>query len=103
MNQSEILKSSKELVDIRADYDKTVQLLNNRQWDELLSHLEELKRKYRAEKAIYNSTHCVPPQNIQENATNCLSFLNALYDSKAVSIEKDILKQKRKGDIGSGI
>lgn len=29
MNQSEILKSSKELVDIRADYDKTVQFLNN--------------------------------------------------------------------------
>lgn len=91
-NREKIQKESKELIDLQNEIQKTQTLLAKRNWQELEKHLTDIMSKYPAETAMHNSVNPVKPRSIQENATNCITFLSELYTAKTVSITKEILK-----------
>ena len=72
----------KEINDIKSEYDRVEELLNNGQLDELEEYLQQLNFKYLSETATYNLTHPIPAQNVQQNAVNCMGFLRELALSK---------------------
>lgn len=89
MNEIEQIKKGKEIKDIVAERDKVQRLLNEANWDELQTYLQNLNIKYCTETLAYNVTHPNPPQDLKENAENCISFLHALLEAKTVDAVKN--------------
>lgn len=85
MNEHEIEKlihETKELRDIRDEYQKTQQLLQERSWDELQSHISTVILKHPTEAVIHNLANTCMPRTIEQNAINCMSFLENLFKGK---------------------
>ncbi|MBR6983719.1 MAG: hypothetical protein IKH75_09370 [Ruminococcus sp.] len=78
------LKKTKEIADLKKEYEKTQRLLNEGKTEELQKHLQELQNKYLVETMIYNTANPNPPRSLEENASNCLRFLNSLIISKSL-------------------
>ena len=73
----------KEIDDIKSEYDRIEELLNNEPLDKLDEYLQQLNFKYLAETAIYNLSHTITTQDVQQNAVNCMEFLKELAIVKA--------------------
>ncbi len=87
-------KKIKEIADIKKEYDKTVKLYYEQKWEELNKHLSELKQKYCVETAIYNSLpNSTPPANLQQNAINCMNFLNHLAFEKLTELGYNFMQE----------
>ena len=85
MNEHEIEKlihETKELRDIRDEYQKTQQLLQEQSWDELRNHISNVKLKHPAEAMIHNLVNPCMPNTIEQNAINCMGFLENLFKGK---------------------
>lgn len=82
----EKIKKVNEYGEIKNDLEKTQNLLYNKNWNELSSHLQNLMLKYFGETLVYNSFNPNPPRSLQENARNCIKFLNELMISKRIEI-----------------
>lgn len=85
MNEHEIEKlihETKELRDIRDEYQKTQQLLQERSWDELQSHISTVILKHPTEAVIHNLVNTCMPRTIEQNAINCMGFLENLFKGK---------------------
>lgn len=85
MNEHEIEKlihETKELRDIRDEYQKTQQLLQERSWDELQSHISTVILKHPTEAVIHNLANTCMPRTIEQNAINCMGFLENLFKGK---------------------
>ncbi len=78
-----LAKGKDELLKILDDYKKTKDLLNEQKWDELQSHISKIKVEHFMEACIHNSTHPNSPRTVEENARNCLLFLENLLVEKA--------------------
>ena len=87
MDEIEEIKSSKEIEDIITERNKIQQLLSESKWDKLDTYLKKLNIKYGAETFIYNLVNPIMPQNIPENAQNCIRFLNFLLEEKAIDAD----------------
>ncbi len=77
-----IINDTKELLDIKKEYNKTEKLLKEQKWEELQKHIQDVISKYPLEAIIYNTVNRNMPTNIQENAQNCMNFLNGLLMGK---------------------
>lgn len=77
-----IINDTKELLDIKKEYNKTEKLLKEQKWEELQKHIQEVISKYPLEAIIYNTVNRNMPTTIQENAQNCMNFLNCLLMGK---------------------
>ena len=84
MDEIEELKSGKEIEDLISERKKIQQLMNESNWDKLDIYLKKLGIKYGTETVIYNLANPIPPQNILENAQNCIKFLNSLLEAKTI-------------------
>lgn len=100
MNECELEKvihESKELMDIRDEYQKTYQLLQEKRWDELRNHIDSVAIKHPSEAILHNTTHRYRAITLEQNAINCMSFLENLFKEKlgldVVDITKYILKK----------
>lgn len=85
MNEYEIQKiinETKELQDIKNEYQKTQQLLKEKDWNGLQIHITDVMVKHPAEALIHNITNPCMPSTIEENAHNCMSFLENLFAAK---------------------
>lgn len=89
-NQSKAkkIKTIREMEEIASEKKKIQQLLRDANWSDLNAYLNELYKKYWVETSIYNLANQNPPQNTQENAINCIAFLDSLLASKAVEATK---------------
>lgn len=99
MNEHEIEKlihETKELHDIRDEYQKTYQLLQERKWDELQNHISAVMMKYPTEAMVHNLVNPCMPNTIEQNAINCMGFLENLFKGKLgmdiVDITKYLMK-----------
>lgn len=81
-------KEVKEIEDIISEKNEIQCLLRECSWDELRMHLQKLNSKYFAETIVYNSVNTIPPQNLQENAVNCISFLDTLLVAKTAKASR---------------
>ena len=95
MNKEKMIKESKELIDLQNEIQKTQKLLAERNWQELEKHLADIMSKYPAETAMHNSVNPVMPRSIQENAINCINFLNQLIKGKSAQNIYDELKENK--------
>lgn len=85
MNEYEIEKlihETKELYDIRDEYKKTQQLLQEQRWDELQKHITTVMLKHPTEAIAHNLVNPCMPNTIEQNAVNCMSFLGNLLAGK---------------------
>lgn len=85
MNEYEIEKlinETKELRDIKDEYKKTQQLLQERRWDELQKHISTVVCKHPTEAVIHNLVNPHMPNTIEQNAINCMGFLENLLKAK---------------------
>lgn len=99
MNEYEIEKrihETKELYDIRDEYQKTQQLLQKQSWDELQNHILTVMMKHPTEVIVHNLQNPCMPNTIEQNAINCMGFLENLFKSKLgvniVDITKYLMK-----------
>ena len=95
MNKEKMTKESKELIDLQNEIQKTQKLLAERNWLELEKHLADIMSKYPAETAMHNSVNPVMPRSIQENAINCINFLNQLIKGKSAQNIYDKLMENK--------
>ena len=95
MNKEKMTKESKELIDLQNEIQKTQKLLAERNWYKLEKHLIDIMNKYPAETAIHNSVNPVMPRSIQENAINCINFLNQLIKGKSAQNIYDKLMENK--------
>ena len=95
MNKEKMTKESKELIDLQNEIQKTQKLLSERNWQELEKHLIDIMNKYPVETAMHNSVNPVMPRSIQENAINCINFLNQLIKGKSAQNIYDKLKENK--------
>lgn len=97
MNNNDLFdKANKvnDIFEIRSEIDKTKNLLNSGNLQELQNHLNELQIKYMAETMAYNMVHTAIPHSLKENALNCIDFLNALLLKKeAEELENNLNKE----------
>lgn len=89
MKGTERIRCGKEIGDIVSERDTIQRLINEADWDKLSTYLQELNTKYRIEAFVYNVANPIPPKNIQENAQNCISFLNTLLATKSVDAARN--------------
>lgn len=85
MNQYEIeklIQDTKELRDIRDEYQKTERLLKENKQEELQQHLQEVSSKHPLERLVYNTANPQMPQTLEQNARNCMVFLDGLLKEK---------------------
>lgn len=85
MNQYEIeklIQDTKELRDIRDEYQKTERLLKENKQEELQQHLQEVSSKHLLEKLAYNAVNSQMPQTLEQSARNCMVFLDGLLKEK---------------------
>lgn len=99
MNKHEIEKvihETKELRDIRDEYQKTHQLLQEQSWDELQHHISTVMLKHPTEATVHNLVNPCMPSTIEQNAINCMGFLENLFKGKLgmdiVDITKYLMK-----------
>lgn len=99
MNEYEIEKlihKTKELCDIRDEYQKTQQLLQEQSWDELQNHISTVMLKHPTEAMVHNLVNPCMPNTIEQNAINCMGFLENLFKGKLgmdiVDITKYLMK-----------
>lgn len=95
MNKEKIIKESKEIIDLQNEIQKTQNLLVERNWQELEKHLKDVMSKYPAETVIHNLVNPVSPRTIQENAINCIVFLNQLIKGKSAQNVYDEIKENK--------
>ena len=100
MNEYELEKvihESKELMDIRDEYQKTYQLLQEQRWDELRNHIDSVAIKHPSEAILHNITHTYRATTLEQNAINCMCFLENLFKEKlgidVVDMTKYLLKK----------
>ena len=84
MGEIEEIKSGKEIGDIISERSNIHQLMSESNWDKLDTYLKKLSIKYAVETSIYNLANPIMPQNTQENAQNCIKFLESLLEAKAL-------------------
>ena len=85
MNEYEIKKlihEAKELRDIKDEYKKTQQLLQERRCEELQKHISTVIGKHPTEALIHNLANPHMPDTIEQNAINCMGFLENLFKVK---------------------
>lgn len=85
MSEYEIEKTiqeTKELRDIRDEYQKTQQLLQEQSWDELRNHISTVMLKHPTEAMVHNLVNPCMPNTIEQNAINCMGFLENLFKGK---------------------
>ena len=85
MNEYEIEKiihETKELRDIRDEYQKTQRLLQEQSWDELQNHISTVMLKHPTEAMVHNLVNPCMPSTIEQNAMNCIRFLENLFKGK---------------------
>ncbi len=85
MNEYDIKKiihATKELRDIRDEYQKTQQLLQEQRWDELQKHITSVMLKRPKEAVFHNLVNPYMPNTIEQNAINCMGFLENLFKEK---------------------
>ena len=87
-------KDDKEIIEIIVDYNEIEFLFKNNHLVELNKKLQELSRKYTVEQIVYNAINTIPPQNIYQNAENCIKFFEALL-SKKILEKTDKSKNRR--------
>lgn len=87
------IEKIKEITDLQNEIKKIQHLLSEGQWDELKNCLYDISGKHFAEKALYNVINTNLPKTIQENATNCINFLNQLIESKIAKNIYDEIKE----------
>lgn len=99
MNEHELEKfinETKELHDIRDEYQKTQQLLQEQRWNELQMHITSVMVKHPTEASIHNLSNPCMPNSIQQNAINCMNFLENLFKGKLgldiIDITKYLMK-----------
>lgn len=89
MNEIEQFKSGKDIEDIVSERNKIQKLIYEANWDKLNTYLQELNIKYGVETFIYNLANPIQPKGIQENAQNCIRFLNTLIADKIKDSTQD--------------
>ena len=75
MNEFQIQKvinETKELRDIRDEYQKTQNLLQEQRWDELQNHITTVMFKHPNEVILHNLVNTCMPNTVEENAVNCM-------------------------------
>ena len=77
-----LINATKELHDIRDEYQKTEQLLQEQKWDQLSRHIQCVKINHPWEAACHNAINPNMPHTVEENARNCMAFLNNLFTEK---------------------
>lgn len=100
MNECELEKTiheSKELLDIRDEYQKTYHLLQEKRWEELKNHIDSVAIKHPSEAILHNAIHRYRATTLEQNAINCMCFLENLFKGKlavdVVDITKYLLKK----------
>lgn len=92
-----MIHESKELLDIRDEYQKTYQLLQEKRWEDLRNHIDSVILKHPTEAAIHNMINPYMPISLEQNAVNCMCFLENLFKGKlavdVVDITKYLLKK----------
>lgn len=78
-------KNDKEICDIIYYHNEIEHLLNIKDTNNLKRKMQEISNKYIIESMMYNTTNPIPPQNIYQNAENCMRFLRALLSEKIIS------------------
>ena len=78
--------SVKDFLSIKNDYDKIIELFEQEKWQELEKHLYDIHLRYFQEAVVYNSINTTMPTSVQENAINCLCFLEQLAELKGFEI-----------------
>ena len=78
----EHLKDMKEITDIISERDRLAYLLQVNDINGIKKQLESISEKHWLEKAMHNLVNNNPPRTIQEDACNCLSFLDELLKAK---------------------
>lgn len=76
------IQETKELRDIRDEYQKTQQLLEEQRWDELQNHIMSVMIKHPTEAVLHNLVNSCMPNTIEQNAINCMGFLENLFKEK---------------------
>lgn len=87
-----IINETKELRDIRDEYIKTEQLLKEKNFNELKKHIDEVAIKHLFETMVYNAINNDIPQPIEQNAKNCMAFLDMLLREKLALKIKELLE-----------
>ena len=82
MDDYKEFKDDKEIMDIIVEYNDIEVLLKEKNESKLKMKLHEVSAKYTVEKIIYNASCDSYPQDIYQNAINCMSFLNAILKEK---------------------
>lgn len=77
-----LINTTKELHDIRDEYHKTEQLLQEQKWDELSRHIQSVMINHPLEAACHNAVNHDMPHTVEQNAWNCMAFLNNLFAGK---------------------
>lgn len=91
MNNQKGYEDVKEVESIISEKEEIQRLLRECRWDELSMHLQNLSSKYLAEKIVYNTVNPNPPKTLQENAANCISFLDTLLATKTIKKDRQTL------------
>lgn len=92
MNNNDVFEKAneaKDISEIRSEIDKVKNLLKSGDLQELQNYLQELQNKYIVETAAYNMVHSIPPRSLEENALNCIDFLNTLLIKKSAEELED--------------
>lgn len=89
MNNNDVFEKANDISEIRSEIDKTKILLESGDLQELQNHLKEIQSKYMVETVIYNMAHTIAPRSLEENALNCIDFLNTLLIKKAAEKSED--------------
>lgn len=98
MNEKDVvetIRTGKEIKEISSEIEKIQILLREGNHSDLQDELFRLNKKYRIETLFYNFMNPIPPKTVQENAQNCIKFLNALKDEKAIEEEKRLFEKLR--------
>lgn len=82
LETEKVIRTTKELADIRDGYQKTQRLLEVQCWVELQQHITAVIRKYPGEAMMHNYINPCMPDTIQQNAVNCMGFLQNLFAAR---------------------
>lgn len=85
-----LINATKELHDIRDEYRKTEQLLQQQKWDELSRHIQNVVINHPLEVACHNIMNPNMPYTLEQNARNCMAFLNNLFAEKLAEKLKEL-------------
>ena len=86
MNLEKKIKQTEELHSVLKEKDKVKYWLNIGNTCELEKCLHEIRQKYPTEMILYNAINTKQPVSLQENAENCMRFLDSIYMKKSSEI-----------------